>query len=275
LTGDLLPSTAAAKIAENAPAREDSIPTRYAKLAAPLSAGAQLMGLPGIVWGVWLTFQKARSNRSYFLFLLPLLWVLAHLTVYALRLPAPYQHGRYVMPALPPLLLYMAGGLLEMVQRFKFSMLGRVLTRTLALGTALVLPGFLWIGGQAYANDVRIINTEMVETVRWVRANVPPTDVFAVHDIGALGYFAPRPIIDTAGLVTPDIVPLLLDGEKMMAFICEKNAKWLMVLPDQRLVPASDPRLSLAYESPYDFADRARGGADEAWKMRVYRLSCH
>lgn len=274
LTGDLLPSTAAAKIAENAPARAESILTRYAKMLAPLSAGAQLMGLPGIVAGIWLTIKQAREDRKNVMLLLPFIWSIVHVTVYVLRLPAPYQHGRYVMPALPPLLLYMAGGLIALVLRYKFSMMGRVLTRTIALGTALALPGFMWIGGQAYANDVRIINTEMVKTAQWVRDHVPPTEVFAVHDIGALGYFAPRSIIDTAGLVTPDIVPLLLHGEKMMVFLCENHAKWLMVLPDQRLVPPDDPRLTLAYESPYDFADKARGGAEEPWKMRVYRLNC-
>lgn len=271
LTGELLPSTADAKIAENAPARADSLPTRYANMTLPLSPGAQLMGLPGIVWGIWLVIQKIRADYKYAVFLLPLIWTLVHITLFVLRLPAPYQHGRYVMPALPPLLLYMGGGLLDLVNRYRLTMLGRVLTRSLALGTALALPSFLWIGGQAYANDVRIINTEMVATAKWVKANIPAEDIFAVHDIGALGYYAPRPMIDTAGLVTPEIVPLLLQGEKMMNFLCENNAKWLMVLPDQRFVPANDSRISLVYESPYDFASEA-GGMDK--KMRVYRLNC-
>lgn len=272
LTGELLPSTADAKIAENAPARAEPLPTRFAKMTLPLTPGAQLMGLPGIVWGMWLINKRGRENSKYWLFLLPLIWAVLHIFIFAVRLPAPYQHGRYVMPALLPLLLYMAGGLLDLVNRYRFTMLGRVLTRTLALGTALALPSFMWIGGQAYADDVRIINTEMVVTAKWVRNNIPPEDIFAAHDIGALGYYAPRPIIDTAGLVTPEIVPLLLRGQRMMNFICENGGKWLMVLPDQMLVPDDDPRLTLAYESPYKFASDA-AGKDK--KMRVYQLNCN
>ncbi|NJL95822.1 MAG: hypothetical protein HC915_19865 [Anaerolineae bacterium] len=277
ISGEVLPSTADAKVAQNAPRRELPLGERALEMLLPLSAGAQLMGLPGVIFGVALIVQRARHDRRTWLFLLPLAWAVAHWLLFTLRLPAPFQHGRYVMPMLPPVLLYLSGGLLGLVEAGRRSVAGRVLSRTLALGTFLLFPGFWWIGGQAYAQDVRLINTEMVATARWVERNVPPDDLFAVHDIGALGYFANREILDLAGLVSPEVVPLFPNPPAIMQLVCESGAGWMMVLPDQRETSgasATDPRLELAYESPYDDMAQARGRTTEPWKMRVYRVRC-
>ena len=63
----------------------------------------------------------------------------------------------------------------------------------------------------------------------------------------------PREILDLAGLVSPEVVPFIRDGDALMAYICEREAQWLMVFPDQRPAPADDPRLEVAYESPYHY----------------------
>lgn len=272
LTGELLPSTADAKVAQTAPFREQSIPDRYLDMILPLTAGPQLMAAPAIGFGLWLIGKREKR----WLYLVPMVWAFAHLTLFVIRLPVPFQHGRYVMPLLPPLLLYAGGGIVHLVRRYRYTATGRVLTRTLALSLLAGFPAFLWIGAGAYATGVRIIDTEMVATAEWVADNVPNDDLFAVHDIGALGYFAPRDIIDIAGLVTPEIQPIVRDHPALMTFICEQGAEWLMVLPDQRPASADDPRLTLAYESPYNFASNAQGvtGDDEPWKMRVYALNC-
>ncbi len=150
-------------------------------------------------------------NDPPILFLLPLGWAVLDLSAYAIRLPANYQHGRYVMPILPHLLLYGVGGTLVIVKNGRRRRVQRVVTRSLALSAVLVTVAFWGIGAQQYGRDVRIINTEMVDTSKWVRANLPTDDLLAVHDIGALGYFAPRPIFDLAGLVSPEVVPVIRD----------------------------------------------------------------
>jgi hypothetical protein len=77
------------------------------------------------------------------------------------------------------------------------------------------------------------IESEMVEAAKWVRANVPPEDVLAVHDIGALGYYVPNPIIDLAGLVTPEIIPFIRDESRLEAFLSETASDYLIVFrPD-------------------------------------------
>lgn len=274
LTGDLLPATASAKVAETAPFRAAPLWERYLDMLLPLSAGGQLALLPGIVAGIWLIVRQTRQQTQAVILLVPALWALAHLTLFVIRLPAPFQHGRYVIPIVPPLLLYGIAGMAYWVERYRGTMLGRVVTRTLAISSFIAFPAFLPIGSAAYANDVRIINTEMVETAKWVADHVPPDELLAVHDIGAIGFFAPRPILDLAGLVSPELVPIINDYPAQMDLVCEREAQWLMVLPDQRPVVAIDERIELAYESPYNFADEARGVSPEPWKMRVYRVKC-
>lgn len=44
---------------------------------------------------------------------------------------------------------------------------------------------------------------------RWFDLNAPPDAVIAAPDIGALGYYGQRRVVDLAGLVTPDMVPIL------------------------------------------------------------------
>ena len=250
IEGTLLPNTSAAKQAENAPARDLPLLERYARMLLPLVAGGQLLLVPGMVVGVWDVVRRARSERRWLLLLLPAAWAFMDVSAYALRLPAPYQHGRYVMPVLPHMLLYGVGGTLLIVRAGRRKPWQRVLSRTLALTALLTMPAFLVIGARQYGRDVRIINTEMVDTAHWIEENLDPGDLLAVHDIGAVGYYAPRPILDLAGLVSPEVVPIIRDHEALMQLMCERGAVYLMVLPDQRPALPDDARLGT--EQVYD-----------------------
>lgn len=48
-----------------------------------------------------------------------------------------------------------------------------------------------------------------VEIGRWLRANAAPGAVVATPDIGAIGFFGERRILDVGGLVTPSMAPIL------------------------------------------------------------------
>ncbi len=269
-TDRIFPTTASAKIAENAPLREDFILVRYLKMLIPLIAGAQFVWLPGIIWGLVVVAKRVDSRRQW-LYWLPPIWAFAHLTLFVLRLPAPYQHGRYAMPTLPPMLIFAVGGILVLLQAGKNTMPGRVASRTLFLSAVLAVPAFWWIGGKAYGSDVRIINTEMVKTAKWIADSGIPTDeLLAVHDIGAVGYYAPRDIFDLAGLITPDIVPIIRDHEALMIEMCQRDVKWLMVLPEQRPASEDDPRLG--GEARYSTNEPYIIDAGGEGNMKVYHL---
>ncbi|GIV82118.1 MAG: hypothetical protein KatS3mg051_1472 [Anaerolineae bacterium] len=143
-----------------------------------------------------------------------------------------------------------------------------MISRSLALSALAVTVGFWAIGARQYAQDVRIINTEMVATAKWIRANLPTDELLAVHDIGALGYFAPRPIFDLAGLVSPEVIPLFRNTDGLMRLMCERGVIYLMAMPDQRPVPPNDPRLGeVVFVTNAPYAPAAGGG-----NMAVYRM---
>ncbi|MEP6988820.1 MAG: hypothetical protein ABI970_24680, partial [Chloroflexota bacterium] len=86
--------------------------------------------------------------------------------------------------------------------------------------------------------DVSIIDQEMVASAHWIKDNIPTDQMLAIHDIGAVGYFAPRPMLDLAGLVSPEIIPFILDENSLWQWLQQKNARYLMAFPDQ--VPGDD-----------------------------------
>lgn len=260
LTGGLLPDTAAAKQTQFAQLLRLPYPARALRLLTPLSAGGQLLLVPGAAaLGLLLLRQmfiadgddghpsragylpSLRPSRWKMLFdLLPLAWAAALVLLYAARLPADYQHGRYVIPALPAFIVFGAAGTARLLMISR-GLLPRVFSRTLALSAALAFAYFALLAGPAvYRQDVSIIDQEMVTAARWIAANIPPEETLAVHDIGALGYFAPRPILDLAGLVSPEIIPFINDAEPLWAWLQQNDARYLMAFPDQ--IPGDDPR---------------------------------
>jgi hypothetical protein len=95
----------------------------------------------------------------------------------------------------------------------------------------LVALGFVLLGARAYADDVGLIESEMVVTAKWVHANLPPQAVIAAHDIGALGYYDDHPLIDLAGLVSPEVIPFIRDEPRLAAFLDAHRANYLIAFP--------------------------------------------
>lgn len=269
LTGGLLPNTAAAKFAQHAPLLTISYPERVSDMLIPIIAGGQALLLPGAI--VYCIMAATTSKRrEIVLRLLPVVWPVALIGLYAARLPAYYQHGRYVIPALPALVTVGVVGTIVIVERARKSLLGRTFSRALALSAMLILLFFALISGvDVYRRDVTIINEEMVASAHWIRDNIPPEEILAVHDIGAVGYFAPRPIVDVAGLISPDIIVLFDEPEAMWAYMRLQNAQYLMAFPDQ--IPGDDPndsRLCTAFVTNGPTAK-----AQVGYNMTIYRLS--
>jgi hypothetical protein len=269
LTGGLLPNTAAAKFVQHEPLLSLPYPTRLFQMTLPLLVGGQVMLVPGAILYLTSTLQRRHWNRRTLLYLLPVLWFIGLIALYAARLPASYQHGRYVLPALPSLILIGIVGTAALLHRLRTNTLGRVFSRGLAAAAALLTVTFAFtLGLDAYRRDVSIVNQEMVAAAQWIDANIPPDELLAVHDIGAVGYFTPRPMLDIAGLLSPDVVPLINQPDELWALMERSGAQYLMAFPDQ--IPgdnADDPRLCLVFSTDGDAAIEAGGS-----NMAVYRL---
>ena len=127
---------------------------------------------------------------------------------YAWRLPVTYQHGRYLWAALPVWILYglYGWGTLLMGMRARWGHRGRLLGRVAFLSFFRLLLLFLGLGADAYATDVAFIQEEMVAVALWLRENTEPDALIAAHDIGAIGYFGRRPLLDLGRTAGPALL---------------------------------------------------------------------
>ena len=192
--------------------------------------GAQVLLIPGLVAAAWSVLHRALKHRTW-MQLVPVAWVMVHLGLYAVRLPVAYQHGRYEMPVIPSLIALSVGGTAMLLRWNAAHSWPRVLSRAMTLACALTLLAFVLIGARAYSADVAIIEGEMVRVARWLAAATQPTDLIAAHDIGAIGYFTRRPLLDLAGLVSPEVIPFIRDERRLNDFVRQRGAAFLVTFP--------------------------------------------
>jgi hypothetical protein len=224
--GSPWPNTFAAKQAEYAVERLEPLATRYAEQALAVLTGALVLLLPGIVRTAVGAIRQGGWAR-----LTPLVWVAAHWGAYALRLPVVYQHGRYAMPTIPILIVAGMEGMARWMQPGLPTRARRILDTSWKGSLAAGALAFWVLGSAAYGRDVAVIETEMVATARWIAAETEPEALVAAHDIGALGFYGQREILDLAGLVSPEVAGFLRDEERLADYLDARGADYLMTFP--------------------------------------------
>jgi hypothetical protein len=231
-----MPNTFYAKQAEYAAWQAQPLLYRLSVLLVQLLTGPSVILLPGMIVAVVFA-----ARRRAWAMLAALTWCFGYLLLYILRLPA-YQHGRYLMPAMPFLFL---AGLLAYLEFRRSNLLGRQKRLVQIVGQLSLLfltVAFMVLGARSYGQDVGLIESEMVVTAKWIAANLPAQAIVAAHDIGALGYFDHHPLIDLAGLVSPEVIPFIRDEPRLAAFMDRRHANYLVAFP------AFYPTLSRASE---------------------------
>jgi len=226
LAGTPMPNTFYAKQAEYAAWQARPFLSRFGELTLQFFAGASLALLPGAL--IW--FVGSLRNRDWGT-LAGMAWFGGYLFLYVQRLPV-YQHGRYIMPAMPIFFLW---GLAALMEFSKSKSFGRYhwITATGWKYLVISLSVVFWLyGAFTYAQDVALIESEMVTSAKWVAENVPEDETIAAHDIGALGYFDNHELIDLAGLVSPEVIPFIRDEERLAEFLDQRNAQYLIAFPD-------------------------------------------
>jgi hypothetical protein len=225
-SGDIWPSTFSAKQAEYRAGLDFPLFERIGNLFLPFLAGGGVILFPGFLASVWQTWK----NRNWPVIAL-ILWVTGFILLFSLRLPVNYQHGRYMMPAMAGYFLVGLIGMDALLQMFGRSRPGWILKRAWIFSLVSVTLVFLWSGMRAYRTDVAIIETEMVTTAKWIEFNTLKSDRIAAHDIGALGYFSGREIIDLAGLINPDVIPIIRDENKLGEYLNSSDIDYLVTFP--------------------------------------------
>ncbi len=227
ISGSLWPNTFYAKQAEYRILLETPLLWRFFKLASLPLIGSGALLLPGAIYFAWINWQKKQwASLSL------VIWWLGYTLLFALRLPLTYQHGRYLMPAMPVYFVIGWLGYSLLLRNFRTtSKKGFILRNSWSLSLWLVLFLFYGTGAGVFANDVGIIQTEMVKTAEWVNSNTPEGALIAAHDIGALGYFGQRELVDLAGLISPEVIPFIRDEEKLGDYLDREEVDYLITFP--------------------------------------------
>jgi len=176
-------------------------------------------------------------------------WAVALVLAYAIVLPFSHRFNRYLVPALPAVAIAGAMALREISARLARGGARKPgaaawIAPAVAM-VALVLQGIYFAPAlQEFGDFSRYHLDRHVRAGRWLAENTPAEAVVATHDVGAIAYYSRRRIVDTAGLVTPEVVPHLGKPgftsylEKLFA---ERGVTHLAVLEEWQPVDNQEP----------------------------------
>ncbi len=211
--GAFWPETLAAKSAgaEGLEFLEDNVRRQLLIVGATDGVLAVALLLAGLLG--WRRLLAAR--RSWTEEFLPLAWMCCLPPLYAAR--GVQVISRYLVPVLP-LLALTAWRALEAwwwPLRSEREDALRAPRARVALGAVALLAAAQNLGVYrgAVLPQVRTFTAAIRSSLepwgRWFNRHTEPGTLIAAPDIGALGYYSDRPILDLAGLVTPAMVPVL------------------------------------------------------------------
>ena len=187
--------------------------------------------------------------------LLPALWLFALPMAYACMSPpqGPFavgNFGRYYFPLLPVLVVVGVLGIERATLRLPRLALGGVRLQA----STVVLLGLLAVAGldaatgrDRYLGSVRDVDSSDVQAAVWLAEKLPPDALVAAQDIGAIKFLLPNRVLDLAGLVNPEILPVLRgssglgDGDweaRLFDYLATRRPDVLVVFP------SSYPRLT-------------------------------
>jgi hypothetical protein len=253
LSGEWWPNTLYAKQAEYASYLATPLWQRISEQWGAALVGVGLILLPGFIYFIYRSMQ-----RRNWLPVLGAVWALGLPVLFAVRLAVVYQHARYAIPAMPIYFLIGLAGMAELARPSGSELWARTISRAWIASVAVIAVAFYAIGAKsAYAQDVGYIESELVAAAKWVNENTPAGALIATHDIGALGYFAQRPLLDLAGLISPEVIPFIRDESRLAAYLDEKGAEYLVTFPSW--YPELVGRAELIYSSGGDVIPQIGG----------------
>lgn len=245
VAGQAWPNTFFAKQAEYVALRELFLGRRLVEQALLPMVGVGIVLLPGM-----LLFGLRQIRARNWPVIAGFIWFAGNLTMYAIRLPVTYQHGRYLIPSMPILFLWGLAGLAEVSRPRNRQLALRVISRAWPM-IAIVTLILFWIqGALAFRSDVGVINSAMVATAQWLDQNVDAQSLVAAHDIGALGYFAQRDLMDMAGLVSPEVIPFIRDEQALGKYLDNRQADYFVTL--EGWYPALESGLLVEFRTDQD-----------------------
>lgn len=187
---------------------------------------------------------------------------------------ATFQHGRYAAHLIPSLaVMGLLGGRMAWRLLSPAGVHLRRRWRCLAVWGA-VLGELLLVDlkyARTYGRNVADIQRMHVAMGQWLAVHTPSAAVIATHDIGAIGFFAQRRVLDTVGLINPGVLNFLKPGVPadlgVLHFLEQEKPDYLVILPNW--YPELSQRRDL-FQPVHEFVlrDRTIAGGD---RLVAYR----
>ncbi|HNT34772.1 MAG TPA: glycosyltransferase family 39 protein [bacterium] len=160
-----------------------------------------------VIWGYIRIFRTKKTS----LFLLGF-WSLLHLC--SLLLSEGCMFAWYYCPVFPGYVALGAWGVVDLCDRFASRV--RQHPKTLFLATLLflvLLQSFRLIHSWKLHQEIQAEMTQVHKQIGlWLKDKSQPKDTILVGDIGYIGYYSERHILDWMGLVSPKVIPYHKNG---------------------------------------------------------------
>ncbi len=232
----------------------------------PLEAFSYLFGLHTLLgWlilplfplGVWIIDKKQNAGR------LEATWIVATLLFYTFSRTHVFHW--YISPIYPVMMLFVASGIQYLLELLRMpSSRVRVLNTAAAL---LILAGLsVGIYRQAlYYKDYQTTLEQIHRAIGYfLHAETEPDALVAAEDIGYMGYYSKRRILDRDGLVSPEAIPYNRDG-RYLDLLTEQRPDYLVAALVSSTTPfMEDQRFTLQFEELKRFPYRTQ-------EYRVYK----
>lgn len=188
-------------------------------------------------FGIYHILKSAKKGkRKYLLIMLVAIGfpIIASVTTPNLR-----HHGRYIVPFIPLyVILGFIGGktILRKLKRKRLRLPNATFGISLSLILLyLIIMLFNW--AFTFGWNVKNINDMHVHLGNWVKGNTSQDSVIALNDIGAITYISQREIIDTIGLVSPEVLEVVGGlakedrEEPLWNYLKEQKPGYLIIMP--------------------------------------------
>ena len=193
---------------------------------------------------------------GYRFWALPFVWIVLFVMIYR-TMKVPFYHW-YAAPALVGLSIVTGAGVAALL-----SLARRVLPLKRAEGPLLVALGFVLVVIAGYPALLALPESSKPHAAigvytavgQWLHDHTPPGASVGYYEIGFIGYYSDRPIVDSLGLVDPSIPPHVAKGDLAWAFR-ERRPAYILKKPDVGVLNSfeNEPWFAAEYRERLVFA---------------------
>ncbi len=261
LSGSILPNTYNAKLTYYSPEFRSRWDFLQYEVWEYFRAGAYYVLMIGFLFSVGkliydLYTKTYNQNTLYIVFIL--LFVL----MYFIKLPYAHRFGRYMMPLIPFFILTATIGFRDMSRIINKYTNNPLFSKSIFY-ILIAVTYFMGVKNfdenrELYAVQCKYIYDRQVLAAQWLEKYTEENDIVATHDVGAIGYYSNRKIVDVAGLVTPELIGKINDlnyVEYLQTYMKEKGVTYLAFLREWYRVSNQNPLFTTANSLPPEVMD--------------------